>query len=189
MQAIKDYENNKWKVIGQKVGKPAKVRNPVFLSFSPLSLAPDLCSGQNRTTSRPRSRRRSRYTPTSRFDLNHGLLWTTCRTLIRPEQQSVTHGKNQPPAYLPLRQADSLAELISLHGRPSNPLRAYTAGEIPTTWPCPPRLPAFLFSPHFHPHPPPTHTISNKSPLNSNGDFRSNMLAKGQKQAMDNIEP
>ncbi|KAM0709798.1 hypothetical protein Q7P35_003839 [Cladosporium inversicolor] len=34
MQAIKDYENNKWKVIGQKVGKPAKVRNPVFLSIS-----------------------------------------------------------------------------------------------------------------------------------------------------------
>ncbi len=25
MQAIKDYETNKWKVIGQKVGKPAKV--------------------------------------------------------------------------------------------------------------------------------------------------------------------
>lgn len=25
LQAIKDYENNKWKVIGQKVGKPAKV--------------------------------------------------------------------------------------------------------------------------------------------------------------------
>ena len=24
MNAIKDYENNKWKVIGQKVGKPAK---------------------------------------------------------------------------------------------------------------------------------------------------------------------
>ncbi|EME83479.1 uncharacterized protein MYCFIDRAFT_122444, partial [Pseudocercospora fijiensis CIRAD86] len=24
LQAIKDYENNKWKVIGQKVGKPAK---------------------------------------------------------------------------------------------------------------------------------------------------------------------
>ena len=24
MSAIKDYENNKWKVIGQKVGKPAK---------------------------------------------------------------------------------------------------------------------------------------------------------------------
>ena len=31
MQAIKDYENNKWKVIGQKVGKPAKVRT--FFSF------------------------------------------------------------------------------------------------------------------------------------------------------------
>lgn len=25
LQAIKDYDNNKWKVIGQKVGKPAKV--------------------------------------------------------------------------------------------------------------------------------------------------------------------
>jgi len=31
MQAIKDYENNKWKVIGQKVGKPAKVR--IIFSF------------------------------------------------------------------------------------------------------------------------------------------------------------
>lgn len=28
LQAIKDYENNKWKVIGQKVGKPAKVCSP-----------------------------------------------------------------------------------------------------------------------------------------------------------------
>lgn len=29
--AIKEYEANKWKVIGQKVGKPAKVcRNPIF---------------------------------------------------------------------------------------------------------------------------------------------------------------
>jgi hypothetical protein len=26
LQAIKEYETNKWKVIGQKVGKPAKVR-------------------------------------------------------------------------------------------------------------------------------------------------------------------
>ena len=25
LSAIKDYENNKWKTIGQKVGKPAKV--------------------------------------------------------------------------------------------------------------------------------------------------------------------
>jgi len=25
MNAIKEYENNKWKTIGQKVGKPAKV--------------------------------------------------------------------------------------------------------------------------------------------------------------------
>jgi hypothetical protein len=28
MQALKDYENNKWKIIGKKVGKPAKVRAP-----------------------------------------------------------------------------------------------------------------------------------------------------------------
>lgn len=27
LQAIKEYETNKWKVIGQKVGKPAKVRD------------------------------------------------------------------------------------------------------------------------------------------------------------------
>lgn len=26
MQALKDYENNKWKIIGEKAGKPAKVR-------------------------------------------------------------------------------------------------------------------------------------------------------------------
>ncbi len=31
LNAIKEYENQKWKVIGQKVGKPAKVR--VILSF------------------------------------------------------------------------------------------------------------------------------------------------------------
>ena len=30
LSAIKDYENNKWKTIGQKVGKPAKVL--VYLS-------------------------------------------------------------------------------------------------------------------------------------------------------------
>ena len=28
LAAIKDYENSKWKVIGQKVGKPAKVGRP-----------------------------------------------------------------------------------------------------------------------------------------------------------------
>jgi hypothetical protein len=26
LQAIRQYDNEKWKVIGQKVGKPAKVR-------------------------------------------------------------------------------------------------------------------------------------------------------------------
>lgn len=28
LAAIKDYEASKWKVIGQKVGKPAKVSHP-----------------------------------------------------------------------------------------------------------------------------------------------------------------
>jgi hypothetical protein len=27
LNAIKDYESNKWKAIGQKVGKPAKVKH------------------------------------------------------------------------------------------------------------------------------------------------------------------
>lgn len=36
LNAIKEYENNKWKVIGQKVGKPAKVR----LSAGPGILFP-----------------------------------------------------------------------------------------------------------------------------------------------------
>lgn len=33
MNAIKEYENNKWKVIGQKVGKPAKVRKDGPIHF------------------------------------------------------------------------------------------------------------------------------------------------------------
>lgn len=35
LQAIKDYENNKWKVIGQKVGKPAKVGRTLGSCKSP----------------------------------------------------------------------------------------------------------------------------------------------------------
>jgi hypothetical protein len=38
--AIKEYDQNKWKVIGQKVGKPAKVCQR-FLSFSALDLVTD----------------------------------------------------------------------------------------------------------------------------------------------------
>lgn len=34
LAAIKEYEASKWKVIGQKVGKPAKV-DPLFHSASP----------------------------------------------------------------------------------------------------------------------------------------------------------
>ena len=33
LSAIKDYEANKWKVIGQKVGKPAKVYDSNHPSF------------------------------------------------------------------------------------------------------------------------------------------------------------
>lgn len=39
LQAIKDYENNKWKVIGQKVGKPAKVRSSSRASTGGLPLS------------------------------------------------------------------------------------------------------------------------------------------------------
>ena len=34
LSAIKEYENNKWKVIGQKVGKPAKVWGQIFSSLA-----------------------------------------------------------------------------------------------------------------------------------------------------------
>lgn len=35
-EAIKEYEANKWKVIGQKVGKPAKVSSTSIILPSPL---------------------------------------------------------------------------------------------------------------------------------------------------------
>ena len=41
LQAIKDYENNKWKTIGARVGKPAKVR-PVVLPGLPTLSASNL---------------------------------------------------------------------------------------------------------------------------------------------------
>lgn len=38
-EAIKEYESNKWKVIGQKIGKPAKVviEVPKFSIFVPFN--------------------------------------------------------------------------------------------------------------------------------------------------------
>ena len=36
LNAIKEYENNKWKEIGKKVGKPAKVGWPSRVPFKPL---------------------------------------------------------------------------------------------------------------------------------------------------------
>lgn len=38
LSAIKDYENNKWKTIGQKVGKPAKVSHFSRLIYTICSL-------------------------------------------------------------------------------------------------------------------------------------------------------
>jgi len=76
MQAIKDYENNKWKVIGQKVGKPAKVRNMFpshFPTHSLTSVIALLCSGHIRITTRSRLQHRLRYALTSRFDHHRGL--------------------------------------------------------------------------------------------------------------------
>jgi hypothetical protein len=44
LAAIKEYEANKWKVIGQKVGKPAKVNKPcgvvtLFINVADLTQA------------------------------------------------------------------------------------------------------------------------------------------------------
>ena len=36
LAAIKEYEQNKWKFIGQKVGKPAKVRQLLLNTYSSL---------------------------------------------------------------------------------------------------------------------------------------------------------
>lgn len=36
LNAIKEYETNKWKVIGAKVGKPAKVGNVQITEFIPI---------------------------------------------------------------------------------------------------------------------------------------------------------
>lgn len=41
-EAIKEYEANKWKVIGQKVGKPAKVSPKIFPPFVGPSTSADL---------------------------------------------------------------------------------------------------------------------------------------------------
>ena len=58
LAAIKDYENSKWKVIGQKVGKPAKV-GPTHKAFpSPLRHSPSIVADSlflRRVSSTPRS--------------------------------------------------------------------------------------------------------------------------------------
>jgi hypothetical protein len=57
MQAIKDYESNKWKVIGQKLGKPAKVRDfSVYVLPSLLRLRCASCVVLFQNTSRVTAR-------------------------------------------------------------------------------------------------------------------------------------
>ncbi len=52
--AIKEYENNKWKVIGQKVGKPAKACEQYAKEHFPgkSSWEVVLCLGEKLTDSR-----------------------------------------------------------------------------------------------------------------------------------------
>lgn len=65
LQAIKDYENNKWKAIGARVGKPAKVRMIVPRISVPLhrdggvrlkSVSPRLLTNNRRVSSSQRSK-------------------------------------------------------------------------------------------------------------------------------------
>lgn len=53
MSAIKEYENNKWKVIGQKVGKPAKACEQYAKEHFPGRQAP---AGQSPTSTPPPGR-------------------------------------------------------------------------------------------------------------------------------------
>jgi len=50
--AIKEYEANKWKVIGQKVGKPAKVSYDPAYSWTPQSNSDRLVNNTPKSTSR-----------------------------------------------------------------------------------------------------------------------------------------
>lgn len=55
MNAIKEYENNKWKVIGQKVGKPAKVHISISQHQCALSFSSVKPAKTNNSTTRPAS--------------------------------------------------------------------------------------------------------------------------------------
>ena len=92
MQAIKDYENNKWKVIGQKVGKPAKVRTLFPFPFSPSLLGFVLVTiASHLTPSRFRSCCAGRETlRLSRFDAACG--WSRTKTFIGSEAEPEKHG-------------------------------------------------------------------------------------------------
>lgn len=134
MQAIKDYENNKWKVIGQKVGKPAKVRILVPFSFFTLSYFAFamVITASHRTTSRFRSH--------YRFAIHFDFLASISPAAghvpqVNPRRPSKIRSftpRNTASALLPRRQADFYQARMPASvlpwpspPRPSKPLNAY----------------------------------------------------------------
>jgi hypothetical protein len=111
MQAIKDYESNKWKVIGQKLGKPAKVRDfSIYVLPSLLRLRSCVVRCPFPDASRV----------TARLSTTDAL-----GPRSAPESCSVSLSPNRSRgvASVPLRQAEF---------EPKSP-NAYTVAGIPTT--------------------------------------------------------
>jgi hypothetical protein len=92
MQAIKDYDTNKWKVIGQKVGKPAKVSNVFSLLFRSrfrsilgfmqhigVFVLQDCKATGPSLLCAPRSRRRSAHAVGTDFSPTHAYAYTPAR--------------------------------------------------------------------------------------------------------------
>lgn len=186
MQAIKDYENNKWKVIGQKVGKPAKVRKSGFLSVSLTCFLFGLLLWlHSHYAAVPVLPPFAIYLD---FPLRHHPRLVMCRRLEpdRPLQARSLRPRNTASAfaYSPRRQA----ELTTKPGMPAytakpyasdSPsilLHVYTATRIPNTWTMPFPLPAFLISPHVvrfrSPFSHATITTRATSSLDTNGELR-----------------
>lgn len=80
MSAIKEYENNKWKVIGQKVGKPAKACEQYAKEHFPGRHSPDYGTRSSPTqlsffNLRPRLGSGARLTRNSHRSLQHCEAW------------------------------------------------------------------------------------------------------------------
>jgi hypothetical protein len=109
MQAIKDYESNKWKVIGQKLGKPAKVRD-----FS-VYVLPSLLRLRRASVVRcPFPEHITSYCSL----VDDGRSWATEWYSV-----SLSPNRSRGVASVPLRQAEF---------EPTSP-NAYTVAGIPTT--------------------------------------------------------